>query len=61
MKRKYESPAVLVAQLSSIHIIAASRLDKTLDTQDVKLTDTEYDSEFSVKEDHTNSWEDSMW
>lgn len=61
MKRKYESPAVLVAQLSSIHIIAASRLDSTLDAQDVKLTDTEYNIEFSVKEDHTNSWEDSMW
>lgn len=61
MKKTYESPAVLVAQLSAIHFIAASRLNNTQDEQDVTLTDTEYNSEFSVKEDHTNSWEDSMW
>ena len=56
MKKIYETPAVLVEQLSAIHFIAASILDKTLDEQDITLT-----VEFSVKEDHTQSWEDSMW
>lgn len=61
MKNIYETPAVLVEQLSAIHFIAASKLDNTLDAQDITLTETEFDSEFSVKEDHTQSWEDSMW
>lgn len=61
MKKIYETPAVLVEQLSAIHFIAASILDKTLDEQDITLTETELNVEFSVKEDHTQSWEDSMW
>ena len=61
MKKIYETPAVLVAQFSAIHFIAASRLDKNQDAQDITLTDTEFNGEFSVKEDHTQSWEDSMW
>lgn len=61
MKKIYETPAVLVEQLSAIHFIAASILDMTLDEQNITLTETEFDSEFSVKEDHTQSWEDSMW
>ncbi len=61
MKKIYETPAVLVEQLSAIYFIAASRLDKTQDAQDITLTETEFNSEFSVKEDHTQSWEDSMW
>ena len=61
MKKIYETPAVLVEQLSAIHFIAASKLDNTLDAQDITLTETEFDSEFYVKEDHTQSWEDSLW
>ena len=61
MKKIYETPAVLVAQLSAIHFIAASRLDNTQDAQEIRLTETEFNGEFSVKEDHTQSWEDSMW
>lgn len=61
MKKIYETPAVLVEQLSAMHFIAASRLDNTQDAQEIRLTETEFDSEFSVKEDHTQSWEDSMW
>ncbi len=55
MKKTYITPLTQVTAAVVTEMLAASKLTPNTDSQDVTLTDEEYDGEFSVKE-HTIDW-----
>ena len=50
MKKSYITPETMVIVMAMSQMLAASRFTTGSDTQDIILTDEEFDGEFGVKE-----------